>query len=139
MLQSGALGPLMQKADLLARLGTTLATNLPQPLATRCQVANLQDDATLVIVAASSAVAAKIRALAPRLERSLALVHPGVQALLVQVRPESIAPAPPPAQPRLLAPEAAGHLDRLAANLPDSPLKRAIHRLASKRTASVSA
>ncbi len=138
VLHAGALGPLMHKADLLARLGTTLAGNLPRPLATRCQVANLQDDATLVIVAASSAVAAKIRALAPRLERSLASVHPDIRALLVQVRPESIAPAAAPAQPRLLAPEAAGHLDRLAASLPDSPLKRAIDRLARKRTPSVS-
>ena len=136
LLHSGALGPLMHKADLLARLGKALAEAMPAPLAGRCQVANLQDDATLVVIAASSAVAAKIRALAPRLERSLASVHPGVLTLLVQVRPESLAAVAMPPQPRLLAAEAAGHLDRLAASLPDSSLKTAITRLASKRQSS---
>lgn len=136
VLQTGSLAPLIEKAGELAHLGEALGRVLPPGLATRCQVANLQADGVLVIWVSSNAVAAKLRAVLPRLQQAMASTHPGVLQLLVQVRPSNLPEPPPPPHPRLLAPEAAAHLEALAAGLGDTPLRRAVRRLAAKRQGS---
>jgi hypothetical protein len=132
VLQDGEFAPLLEKATELASLGNTLIRVLPAALASRCQVANLQGDGVLVIQVSSNAVAAKLRAVLPRLHQAIASTHPGVLQLLVQVRPASLPEPPPPPHPRLLDATAAAHLEALADSLGDTPLRRAIRRLAAK-------
>jgi len=82
----------------------------------------------LTLAANNSAVAAKLRQLAPELVKQLNL-H-GCEVTGIQVRVQVSLPRQAPAQHSpLVSPQGKQHLDRLAATLPDSPLKKALQRL----------
>ena len=85
----------------------------------------------LMLAANNSAVAAKLRQLAPELTRQLQ--DKGCEITGIQVRVQVFQPdQEDTASPVALSPEGGARLSELAGGLPDSPLKRALQRLAKK-------
>ncbi|MBL8377305.1 MAG: DUF721 domain-containing protein [Burkholderiales bacterium] len=80
-----ALAPLAARASGLLRMRRLLEESLPPPLATAIEVANLRHGVLLIRVA-NSAVAAKLRQLAPRLIAACSSRGAEVSAIEVQVQ-----------------------------------------------------
>lgn len=117
-------------AKRLLRLQRLLETALPLPLRAHARVANLRQG-KLIIHAANSAVAAKLRQFGPRFTELF--LKDGAQISEIDVRVQAKTPNSPPKKqiPIDLPSEERKHaLTQLTDNLPDdSPLKSALGRL----------
>lgn len=127
--QTGELRALSRQARRLAEFQQLLLAAVPAPLAESTRVKTFRAG-TLVLVAENSAVAAKLRQLAPRL-----LVHVRkreIEVTGIQVEVQVAAPQSGPAgmvRERDLSLTAVNALDGLAETLNESPLKTALTRL----------
>ena len=128
--QADGIASLMPQARRLLELRTVFATMLPKPLAQSYSVANYKQG-KIIVFAANSAVAAKLKLMRPTLLEQLAKRANEVTGMEVQVQP--------PTQERQaieksakISQDAAEQLDRLCAQLPDSELKNAVGRIAHR-------
>jgi predicted nucleic acid-binding Zn ribbon protein len=115
----------------LAALEHLYAASVPKVLASRSRVA-YEREGTVVIAADNSAIAAKLRHLAPRIVLEIVKSVPEVTAIRVEVQ---VAQAPavrrePSAE---IGPKGLASLCELRDSLPVSPLKAALNRLVSRR------
>lgn len=130
---SGNLTALARHARRLSDLQQLLLEATPPALAAATRVTNLKAG-TLVVLADSSAVAAKLRQLAPRLLKQVQKQHAEVTGIRVdvQVKTHKIK-AEDEVTKHPLPPEAIKDLGGLAEALPPSPLKSALVRLLARR------
>lgn len=127
-----AAGPLLAHAALLRKLAAVYRRVVPGHLAESSRVANYRAQSrTLVVLAETGAVAAKLRQMAPSVATELArhgydctTVHVRVQA-----RPAVFAVVGRPPCGRPLSPSACDRLRALSESLPPSPLREALERL----------
>ncbi|HLF39368.1 MAG TPA: DciA family protein [Burkholderiales bacterium] len=131
--RSGDLKALARHARRLSDLQQRLREATPPALAAATRVTDLKAG-TLVVVADSSAVAAKLRQLAPRLLKQVQKQHAEVTGIRVdvQVKTHKIK-AEHEVTKHPLPPEAIKDLGGLAEALPPSPLKSALVRLLARR------
>jgi hypothetical protein len=130
---SGSLRSLAREAERLKTFEHVLFEALPPALASASRVSSLKAG-TLVVSTENSAIAAKLRQLAPRLVlhlRKSAIEITGIQ-VDVQVKTHKIKAEDDVTRPALPA-EAIQEIARLSQRLPVSPLKTALTRLASRR------
>jgi hypothetical protein len=125
--QAGGINSLMPQAKRLLELRQVLLETLPAPLAEFANVANFRQG-KVIIFAANSAIAAKLKLLGPGLKDRL--VDRGVQvtALEIEVQPKQ-GTAPVPRKAAVLSDAARQALSRLESQLPDSQLKSSISAL----------
>ena len=111
-----------------AQLQQVYRTAVPTELARRSRVID-ERSGTLVIAADTSAVAAKLRQLVPRIVVDIVKCCPEVTAIRLEVQ---VADGPPPRPPRTrphIAAEGLQSLAHLRDALPPSPLREALSRL----------
>ena len=124
------IGSLMLQAARLLELRRQLVEILPKPLAKFCEIANYKQG-KVVIFAENSAVAAKLKLLAPNLRDHFLKSAIEITGIDVEVQPTNPVPEPP-AKHTHLSPGAAQALAELADQLPDSKLKSSINALAGQ-------
>ncbi|MGO4306322.1 DciA family protein [Cupriavidus sp. RAF12] len=140
--KSGPVSALMQTARELASLEAEVLSLLPRGLQAGIAVAGVKHDnrgpqpeATLLLLAAHGAAAARVRQVVPTLLTRLQQRGSQVTAIRVRVQPEvgrGDWDAPPvERKPRAanMAPAGLASMDALARNLPESPLKDAVEML----------
>lgn len=86
----------------------------------------------ITVFADNGAIAAKLKLLAPNLLKNLQIKGVEVTSIRVEVQVNSRHKGPP-LSPRALSGKASTSLTKLAEQLPESPLKQALQRLASRR------
>ncbi|MFM2408963.1 MAG: hypothetical protein RL358_1705 [Pseudomonadota bacterium] len=118
---------IVQKTQLLNALQAQFVLAAPPYLAQCSHVSGLLFG-TLSIVTANATAAAKIRQLAPSIVSQLRIQGNEVNDLRIKVQVAYTVP-PPPKQPRQLSHAAHLALQQLEANLADTPLKTALHKL----------
>ena len=124
---------LLPQTQRLLEIRQVFARLLPANLRRSSVIANFKQG-KVVLFAANSAVAAKLKLLAPTLQDDLVKSGYQVTAMEVQVQPSE--PAPKLQEKRAnLTPEAGRHLAHLSEQLPDSKLKNIVASMA-KRSAS---
>jgi hypothetical protein len=125
---------ILVRAKQLAALEQAYAAAVPAQLARRSRVA-YERAGTLVVVADTSAVAAKLRQLAPRIV--MEIVKSAAEITSMRVEVQIVQRSTERREPR---PEIGSHalasLRELRDSLPDSPLREALGRLVSAREAS---
>ena len=123
------LQPVVAKARQINALAKLCADFLPPELARLVRACNLRDR-QLVLVAASSAAAAKLKLLAEALRKYLLQQGAEVNSVSVRVQPGAPAPADAPARrsPRLSS-GAIRDLQKLYRELPASPAREALKTL----------
>ncbi|MGB7543188.1 MAG: DciA family protein [Burkholderiales bacterium] len=129
--QPDGIASLMPQARRLLELRTILATVLPESLSRSCSVANYKQG-KIVIFAANSAVAAKLKLMRPALSEQLSKRGVQVTGIEVEVQP----PGPKPEvieKSAKISHDVAERLARLSTQLPDSELKNALIRLARQK------
>jgi hypothetical protein len=129
--QPDAIASLMPQAQRLIELRKILAAVLPESLARHCSIANYKQG-KVVIFAANSAVAAKLKLLSPGLSEELSRRAAEVTGLEVRVQPLNSLGQVLEKSSKLSI-EAAAALGRLAQQLSDSELKTALDRIARRR------
>ena len=129
-LLKSSIDPLMPQAKRLLELRQILKDTLPDNLARACSVANVKQG-KVVIFAENSAVAAKLKLVAPTLKNRLLESGHEVTGIDVEVQLKLRESTPRTPEHRL-TPAAAQELSALADQLPDSALKNVIISLASK-------
>ena len=102
-------------------------------LAKRSRVA-YERGGTVVVVADTSAVAAKLRQLVPRIVIGIVKSAPEVTSIRVEVQVAENSDGPRHIRPEIGA-RALSSLRELRDSLPDSPLRQAIGKLVSRREA----
>src|SRR5271156_3558943 len=105
----------------------------PPALTQNCHIGALRGD-ILVLLADNGAVAAKLKQLTPRLLTSFR--KQGFKATSIQIRVQvdrPWAPRTPATQQRKLSPKVIENLEKLAGELEDSPLKRALITMATNQ------
>ena len=127
------LQPVIAKARQINALSKLVFDFLPPELARLVRAVNFHErpgDRQLVLLAASSAAAAKLKLLAEALRQHLLELRAEVNSVSVRVQPgaESVAHVTPGAAPRL-SPAVLKDLRALHARLPDSPARRALKTL----------
>lgn len=132
---SGSLRTLARDAQRLKTIEHVLFEAVPPELAAASRVSNLKAG-TLIVSTENSAIAAKLRQMAPRLllhfKKSgieITGIHVDVQVKTHKIKAEDDVTG------RALPPEAIQEISRLSQRLPASPLKVALARLASRRAA----
>ncbi len=133
--RSGELEALARRSRRLSDLQQLLLEATPSALAAATQVTELKAG-ILVVLADNSAVAAKLRQLAPRLLKHVQNQHGEITGIrvAVQVKTHKIK-AEDEVTKRPLPPEAIQELGGLAETLAPSPLKTALDRLVARRSA----
>lgn len=122
---------LLTQVDRLQRFQTSLSRHTLPALAAAATVASF-GEGIVVIGAASGAVAHKLRLVSTSLLEEFKKLDQEVTKIRVVVQGATV--APPKAPKRALLPvTAVDPLRQLAAQLPDSPLKTAVARLANRR------
>lgn len=121
---------LIPQAQRLIELRQVIAGLLPANLRRSSSIANYKQG-KIVIFAENSAVAAKLKLLAPTLQADLVKSGVEVTAIEVQVQPAN-RPAPPPEKRAKLTQEACDQLTALSEQLPDSELKNVVKALAAR-------
>ena len=91
------------------------------------------ENQVLTLAANNSAVAAKLRQMTPELVKQLQLQGCEVTGIQVKVQ-VTLTPDSPATSTAQLSSQGIAHLSSLAKNMGDSPLKRAIQRLAGIKT-----
>ena len=132
-----ALQPLLSKAHELRALAGWLDGFLPPDLARQARVVNLRDG-EIVLVAASSAAAAKLRLLAPSLLNLLAKQRLQVNSVSIRVQPSESRPGEGKSDAALqktahFSTPALGSLRKLYNAMRDSPARDALGALLQKR------
>ena len=121
---------LLPQTQRLLEIRQVFAKILPANLRRSSAIANFKQG-KIVLFAANSAVAAKLKLLAPALQDDLVKSGYQVTAMEVQVQPSS-----PPEKPRekraTLSLEAGRHLADLSNQLPDSKLKKIVSSMADR-------
>ena len=128
--QPDGIASLMPQALRLIELRGILAAALPESLARSCSVANYKQG-KIVIFAANSAVAAKLKLLSPALSEELSKRAVEVTGLEVRVQPLNYDSQAFEKSAKISV-EAGHGLDRLLQQLPDSELKTALSRIAGR-------
>jgi len=128
--QPDGIASLMPQARRLIELRGILAAALPESLARCCSIANYKQG-KIVIFAANSAVAAKLKLLSPALSEALSKRAVEVTGLEVRVQPLNLAGQPVEKSAKMSA-EAVRGLGRLFEQLPDSELKTVLGRIAGR-------
>jgi hypothetical protein len=121
---------LMPQAQRLMELRRIAAGALPGNLLRSCSIANYKQG-KVVIFAENSAVAAKLKLLAPTLRDHFLKSAIEITGIDVEVQPTNPVPEPP-AKHTHLSSGAAQALAELADQLPDSKLKSSINALAGQ-------
>ena len=121
---------LMPQAQRLIELRRIAAGALPGNLLRSCSIANYKQG-KVVIFAENSAVAAKLKLLAPTLRDHFLKSAIEITGIDVEVQPTNPAQEPP-AKHTHLSPGAAHALAELADQLPDSELKSSMNALAGQ-------
>jgi hypothetical protein len=125
------IGRLVPKAAELLEIRQALRELLPDTLRGFCEIARVKQG-SVVIFAENNATAAKLRLLGPTILKELR--RQGLQVTGIEVRVQGgKSPAARVQRARVqLSSEAGKALDRLGAELPDTPLRTAIRSLARK-------
>jgi hypothetical protein len=119
------------RASRLAALQQVYYMAIPEELAKRSRVAD-ERSGTLVVAAQTSAVAAKLRQLLPRIVAEFVKWEPEVTAIRVEVQVSAERPPEPrAARPRMTA-QALQSFAQLRDALPESPLREALARLVER-------
>ena len=129
--QPDAIASLMPQAQRLIELRKILAVALPESLARHCSIANYKQG-RVVLFAANSAVAAKLKLLSPGLSEELSRRAAEVTGLEVRVQPLKSSGQLIEKSSKISV-EAASALGRLAQQLSDSELKTTLGRIAGRR------
>ncbi len=130
---SSSLRALTGAARRVAELQQIFLNIAPQPLTQACCVKQLRAG-TLILLAGNAAVAAKLKQLAPRLLTAYGKHGEEVTAIKVEVQVgEDASRASSKRAPKRLSIEAIRNLERLAAELDDTPLKQAVAKLAARQ------
>ena len=124
------ISPLIFQAQRLIELRTVIAGLLPNNLRRSSSIANYKQG-KVVIFAENSAVASKLKLLAPGLKGDLIKSGIEVTAIEVHVQPANRPPAKAEKH-AILSPKASEELVALSNQLPDSALKKAVLTLAGR-------
>lgn len=119
-----------EHASRLLALQSVLDACLPAALRGQVRVSNFRQG-VLVAGVSGGALAHRLRTLAPQLVEALRARQVAVVELRAEVRPAVPAPPPPPKR-AVLGPGARESIERLAASLPDSPMRAALERMARR-------
>jgi len=122
------------RASRLAALQQVYRVAIPEELARRSRVAD-ERSGTLVVAAETSAVAAKLRQLVPRIVAEFVKWEPKVTAIRVEVQVSAERPLARGLRPRM-TPQALQSFAQLHDTLPDSPLREALSRLLERASRS---
>lgn len=129
--QPGGINSLMPQAKRLLELRRVLLEALPATLSGLASVANYRNG-RVVIFAANSSIAAKLKLLSPTLKEHFARRGLQVTAMEFEVQPEArVATAPP--KVAVLSPSARQALATLYSQLPDSKLKTVVSSINSEK------
>ena len=128
--QPDGIATLMPQAKRLIELREILATLLPESLARYCSIANYKQG-KVVIFAANGAIAAKLKLMLPTLSEQLSRRAMEVTGLEVCVQPLD-SDTQVVEKSAKMSREAALGLARLSEQLPDSDLKIALGKFASR-------
>jgi hypothetical protein len=128
--QPDGIAPLMPQARRLIELRKILAAMLPESLARSCSIANYKQG-KVVIFAANGATAAKLKLMLPTLSEQLSQRGIEVTGLEVCVQPLSSG-AQVVEKSAKISQETTLGLARLCEQLPDSELKTALGKFASR-------
>ena len=128
--QPDGIAPLMPQARRLIELRKILAAMLPESLARSCSIANYKQG-KIVIFAANGATAAKLKLMLPTLSEQLSQRGIEVTGLEVCVQPLSSGSQVVEKSAKISR-EATLELARLCEQLPDSELKIALGKFASR-------
>lgn len=129
--QDSSLQTLSAQAEHINGLQRVWETVTPPSLKRHCR-AGLLNNRQLTVYAANGGIAAKLKLLTPGLLKKLQSQGVEVTAIRVEVQVKS-APPQPMKTARSLSPTAIESLKKLAATLPDSPLRESINRLSRRR------
>ena len=116
------------RASRLAALQQIYCAAIPEELARRSRVADERSE-TLVIAADTSAVAAKLRQLVPRIVSEIVKSAPEVTAIRVEVQVAEPAHQVPRTPRPHITQQGLESFAQLRDALPDSPLRQALSRL----------
>jgi len=130
--QAGGINSLMPQAKRLLELRQVLLETLPAQLAEFANVANFRQG-KVIIFAANSAIAAKLKMLGPGLKDRLVDRGLQVTALEIEVQPRQNT-LPEPAKAAVLSDAARQALARLESQLPDSKLKSSVSALLENKS-----
>ncbi len=131
-LDLGGTTRLVPQAALLLAIRQRLSEVLPDNLQRSCVIANYKQG-VVVVIAGTNATAAKLRHLEPRMIEILGKRGLKATGIKVDVQPaRSFAMQVPEKKALLLSAGARAALARLECQLPDSRLRRAVRRLASR-------
>jgi hypothetical protein len=129
--QLNGIASLMPQAKRLLELRAILAAVLPESLSRSCSIANYKQG-KIIIFAANSAVAAKLKLMRPVLSEQLSTR--GVQVTGIEVEVQLPGPTPEVIEKSAkISDDAAKSLTRLATQLPDSELKNVLTKLARQK------
>jgi len=132
LLQSGELRALSRRAQHLAELQRAVLEAIPRPLASATRVRSLRSG-TLLVAADNSAVAAKLRQLAPRLLEHLRKRDSQVTGIRIEVQVATQQNDPgTSSRKRALSTQSIADFERLSNTLKESPLKHAVTRLVQR-------
>jgi hypothetical protein len=115
------------RASRLAALQQVYRMAVPEELAKRSRVAD-ERSGTLVVAAETSAVAAKLRQLVPRIVADIVKCEPEVTAIRVEVQVNEDVAEKQQFRPQMSR-QALKDLTQLRDTLPESPLRQALSRL----------
>jgi hypothetical protein len=129
---STGVGRLTSQAACLLTIRQVLAGALPEPLRQSCAIANYKQG-KVIVLAENSAVAARLRILAPSFVELLGKRGLNVTGLKVEVQPDIRSRAQVTEKKTLLlSSAAAGALERAAQQLPEGGLRQAVGALARR-------
>jgi hypothetical protein len=128
--QPDGIASLMPQARRLIELREILAAILPESLARCCSIANYKQG-KVVIFAANGAIAAKLKLMLPTLSEQLSKRAREVTGLEVCVQPLASDPQVTEKSAKI-SPGAALELAKVCEQLPDSELKIALEKFASR-------
>lgn len=129
--QPGGINSLMPQAKRLLDLRRVLLEALPATLSGLASVANYRNG-RVVIFAANSSIAAKLKLLSPTLKEHFVRRGLQVTAMEFEVQPEARVATPPPKE-AFLSPSARQALAKLSSQLPDSKLKTVVSSINSEK------
>lgn len=131
----GDLQPVIVKAREILNLSRLCDEFLPPELARHVRAANLKDG-QLVLLAANSAAAAKLKLISETLGNFLSKQGAKVIGVSVRVQPRMSRSADAaPHKRALLTPESLAELDALYRRLPDSPARNALRAMLERHAA----
>lgn len=131
LVQTDGINSLMPQAKRLLELRQVLLEVLPKPLANLATVANYRQG-KIVIFAANSAIAAKLKLLGPTLKDRFVTQGLQVTALEIEVQPNQITGSTP-SKTAVLTENAREALAALASQLTESQLKSTISAMAGHK------